>query len=414
MQGMQGGGGIESARSWWLAALALVIASLSFGAVTAVPILLKPLAREWDTGAASIAWVHTSTLVGAGLGSLLLARLTDRHGFFPVAVAAALTTAAGLFLASRADGVTTLHLVCGLILGGIGQGAFFSPLAVALSRWFDRHRALALAIASCGQSVGGFVVPPLLRLGAERLGWRSTLEIYAGIALLVLLPAAWAFRRRPPAPREDAVQPAAAAGTGPRERKRRFATLAAGLALASLATFAVVGHLIAHGEERGFEPMAAAALVSTLLGATLVFRLLAGLALQRCGTYRLLVLATALHLAGIAGVAASEGYAALAASAALVGLGFGGYIPAYAVLVRDMFPAQESARRVAEIWFFAFAAAGLGSGAGGWLRDASGSYALPFQAAVTVAAASLLLLCARRRLLAPEDRACGPSQRSAA
>ncbi|WP_157991404.1 hypothetical protein [Caldimonas tepidiphila] len=44
--------GIESAWGWWLV---LAIASLGFGAVTAVPILLKPLAREWGTGAASIA-----------------------------------------------------------------------------------------------------------------------------------------------------------------------------------------------------------------------------------------------------------------------------------------------------------------------------------------------------------------------
>jgi len=66
------GDSIESAYSWWLAALTLIITSLSIGAVTAVPILLKPLAQEWITGAGSIAWVHTSTPTGAGLGSIVL------------------------------------------------------------------------------------------------------------------------------------------------------------------------------------------------------------------------------------------------------------------------------------------------------------------------------------------------------
>ena len=82
---------IECAYSWWMAAMVLVIASISFGAVIAVPVLLKPLAHEWHTGAASIAWVHMSTMIGAGVGSPVLGRLLDRHGFFPIALAGAVS-----------------------------------------------------------------------------------------------------------------------------------------------------------------------------------------------------------------------------------------------------------------------------------------------------------------------------------
>lgn len=193
---------LQSRYSWWVAFVTLVIASLSFGAVTSVPVLLKPLAVEWGTGAGTVAMVHTSAMVGAGVGSLVLGRLLDRFGFFGISVLAASATGLGLLLAGAADDLLTLHLAYGLLIGGIGQGAFFGPLAAAVSQWFDRHRALAIAIAASGQSVGGLLLPPLLRWSAEDVGWRATLQGYGIAAGTLLLACAFVFRR--PAPRHAA------------------------------------------------------------------------------------------------------------------------------------------------------------------------------------------------------------------
>ena len=401
---------IECAYSWWLTLLVLVIASISFGAVTAVPVLLKPLRHEWHTGAAAIGWVHMSTMIGAGLGSLVLGRLLDRRGFFPIALTGAAATALGLFLASRATSLLELHLACGVLIGGIGQGAFFSPMAVALSQWFDRHRALAIALATCGQGIGGLTVPPLLRLGAERIGWRSTLELYAGLSLVVLVPCVLAFRRAPPSVAPVPAVPSSenAADAVDSHRRRRFWTLGLGLALFNLSTFSAIGHLTAYGEERGFSPVAAAGLTSVLLGATLVPRLMTGTLVRRAGAYRMLLMASVLSVGGLFGLSVSQGFGMTATAAALIGLGFGGYLPAYAILVRDMFPAAEAGRRVTEIYFFGFFASGVGSGVGGLLRDRGGSYAITFQCAAWIACSGLLILLARRKLLGGRSRAGSP------
>lgn len=391
---------IESARSWWLALLVLLMASTSFGAVTAIPILLKPLMAEWQTGASSVAMVHTFTLVGGGLGSLVFGRLLDRYDFFPLALVGALATSGGVYLASQAVSLSALYWIGGVLLGAIGQGVLFSPLMVALSRWFDRNVAMAIAIASSGQSVGGLLVPPLLRQGEAWWGWRTSLALYAVAAALVLLPGACLFRRPPPARRTEPLGAAPWEAGFPR-RRTRFWLYGAGFAVFNAITFAAVGHLLAFGEERGYAPLAAAALMSVLLGSTLVFRLASAVFIRRCGAYTVLLWVSALHVVGVLGLAWSGGYAGMALAAAAIGLGFGGYLPAYAILVRDMYPAQQAGRRVAEINCFGFIAAGLGSGLAGAWRDATGSYESTFMVCAVLGVCGLAGLWAGRRVLNP-------------
>lgn len=378
--------------------MTLVIASLSFGAVTSVPILLKPLARYWETGASSIALAHTSAMFGAAIGSLALGRMLDRFGFFRIAMLAATATGLGLLLAASARNLLTLYLAYGVLIGGIGQGAFFSPLAAAVSQWFDRHRALAIAIAASGQSVGGLTLPPLMRWGADAFGWRATLVAYGLVAGLALMACAFAFRRAPP-PHVPPPDPFDTSEEGRSAARGGFLMLGLCMALSNQASFMVIGHLTAFGEEQGFAPAAAAALVSAMLGVTLVPRLFAGQLSYRWGRYRVLLAMSVLLVFGVAWLAVAQGPVSITVGAVLIGLGFGGYMPGYAILVREMFPAAQAGRRIAEIYFFGFVAAGIGSWTSGWLRDLTGGYAIPFGiAACSAGLGAVGLLWLRERL----------------
>jgi len=112
---------IESAYGYWLAAITLLIASLSFGAVTSVAVLLKPIAKEWSLGSGDVALIHCSTMIGAGVGSLLIGRVHDRFGFFWIALLSSVSTAVGLVIAAFATSTLTLHLSYGVLIGGLGQ-----------------------------------------------------------------------------------------------------------------------------------------------------------------------------------------------------------------------------------------------------------------------------------------------------
>ncbi|MCC2677010.1 MAG: transporter [Ramlibacter sp.] len=380
----------ENAYSWRVAAVTLMIASLSFGAVTSVPILLKPLTQHWQTGASTISLVHTSAMFGAAVGSLVLGRLLDKFGFFGIAMLAAVATGLGLLLAASAQNLLTLHLAYGVLIGGVGQGAFFSPLTAAISQWFDRNRALAIAIAASGQSVGGLALPPLMRWGADAIGWRATLGIYGLVAGVALIACAFVFRRKPPALVLAPLRPET--GNVGRPARAAFVVLGLCIALSNHASFIVIGHLTAFGEERGFAPAAAAALVSAMLGVTLVSRLSAGQLSRRWGRYRVLLAMSMLLVFGIGWLAMVQSPIAITVGAILIGLAFGGYLPGYAILVREMFPAAEAGRRIAEIYFFGFIAAGIGTWTGGWLRDLTGGYTTAFQAAACSAGVGVILL----------------------
>lgn len=388
----------DSLRSWWVAAIGVVIGALSFGAVTSIPILLKPLSLHWNTGASTVALVHTSAMFGAAFGGLVLGRMLGRLGFFRIAVFGTLATCVGLVCAANAESLGTMHLVYGLLIGGIGQGAFFSPLTVAVSQWFNRHRAVAIAVVACGQSVGGLVLPPVMRWGVEQIGWRATLTCYGLLAGALLTACAFAFRRPPP---EDAPQHAF---PGTLEMKgsnspRSMLMLGAGMALSNHASFIVIAHMTAFGEESGFAPAAAAAGVSAMLGVTLLSRLSVGHLSARWGSYRVLVAMSILLAIGTASLALAHGAVAIGVAAIVIGLAFGGYLPGYAILVRGIFPAAQAGRRIAEIYFFAFVAAGVGSWTGGWTRDLTGSYTVPFWVAAASAIAGAATLLSLRKSL---------------
>ena len=396
---------IETAYGWWLAALTLVVASIGFGAATCVPILLKPMARDWGASASELALVHTSMLVGAGFGGLVFGRMHDRIGFFPLALLGALATGSGLVAASLSQTIGELHLAFGLLVGACGQGIFFSPLTAALSQWFDRHRPLAIAIAAAGQSVGGLLLPPLLRIVARDYGWRATLLGFGIAGGLTLLACAFAFRRAPPfgaqTQRSGAQELASIVAQTPGRGGAHLLliNLGACLGLFNVATFLVMGHITAAGEELGATPAAAAALLSAMLGASLITRLGTAQLAVRFGRYRMLVAASVLHVIGLLWLSFSAGYAATAIGVTLVGLGFGAYLPGYAVLARELFPVSQAGRRIAEIYFLGFVAAGAGTWAGGLLRAFAGDYGVSFRFAALAAAAGLAALLLQWRKL---------------
>jgi MFS family permease len=317
---------------------------------------------------------------GWGVGGIAMGRTADRIGTkWTVAFGAAMI---GVGLAVSAGHSTwRLWIGHGLFVGLLGIGGINAPCYIYVSRWFDRHRGMALALISSGQYVAGAVWPPIFERGIALFGWRQTMVTFAIAVAAAVVPLALLVLRPPP---EAVYQGAAAAG---RHGGARVLGLPPNLLLALLAAAAFMcclpmampqSHLVAFCSDIGIPASHGAIMLSVLLGCAFFSRQMWGWISDRIGGLRTVLVGSTCQIIAITGFLLVRSEAGLFAVATFFGLGFSGMIPAYVLAVRELFPAAEAAWRVPTLLLFS----GSGMAAGGWvaglLYDQFGFYGVAF------------------------------------
>jgi MFS family permease len=74
-------------------------------------------------------------------------------------------------------------MYCFVFILGVGMGHLNLASEVSVTLGFDKHRSLAVAIASMGGGFGTFVLPFLTTFCLEQYGWRGTFLILSGVML---------------------------------------------------------------------------------------------------------------------------------------------------------------------------------------------------------------------------------------
>jgi sugar phosphate permease len=303
---------------------------------------------------------------------------------------------AGLWLSGFARTLAHLYISYGLLVA-FGQSALgFVGHTALISYWFVRRRATAIGIASMGQGLGALIMVPCTQLLIDRVGWRAAFAVTAAIILLAIVPANALLQRRRPEdmgqfPDGEATAPIDAAPAGHRQQSggARDWTLGAaaqsipfwcitlGHLVLGIALFLINTHLVAHLVTRGLDKLMAAFLFGligfTRLGGTLLW----GVASDRLGRDRSYAIATAIAIAGLAGLIAipqdpAMGFVYLAALVFAIGHSAGN--PTYGAVIADIF----SGRRIGVIFGFLEISFGIGSALGAWLGgyifDVAGTY----------------------------------------
>ena len=99
----------------------------------------------------------------------------------------------GLIASSQAATALQFQLLFGALVG-LGTGSFYAPLMSITTRWFTRHRSLAVALVSAGMSLGSTTVAPFARWLISAYDWRMALVALGGLAWAVIIPAALLVR----------------------------------------------------------------------------------------------------------------------------------------------------------------------------------------------------------------------------
>src|SRR5579871_2039485 len=159
---------VESRTSWVVAAVALTVLSLSYGAPLATVVALKPIAAEFGTTRSAPALAVSLTYIGSGMGGIVMGWIAGRIGLRRVVIVCALMIVLGLVTASY-GGLYQLYASNLLLIGFLGASGMFSPMMAYVTSWFDRHRGSAIALVSSGQYVAGALWPLLFQIGIDEL-----------------------------------------------------------------------------------------------------------------------------------------------------------------------------------------------------------------------------------------------------
>lgn len=380
MDGAAGGGGVDSRASWRTAWLVLAILSISYGSPLIIVVGMKSMQESLGTERSVLALAGALVWVGTGSGGILMGWLADRIGVARTVMIGTCMIAGGLALSSV--GTIWALYVGHALLGFLGNGGVYPPLLVYVSRWFERRRGAAIALISSGQYVAGVIWPSLFERAMAAVGWQAVMLGYAGLVLLLMLPATL-FLKPPPRPAPAPVRTASLV-PGQRPRVAGFHPNVA-QALICIAGFCCCipmsvpsAHLVAFCGDIGIKPTHGAAMLSVMLASAFLARQLWGSLADRIGGLRTVLAGSACQAVAIACFLLTQDEAGLFAVSIAFGFGFSGIIPSYSVAIRELFPASEASWRMPLTLFTAMSGMAFGSWFAGALYDHFGYYAWAF------------------------------------
>ena len=392
---------IETSASWVAASVVLFILTFSYGAPLIVAVALKPIAADLESARSIPALANSLAWLGSGAGAIAFGWIAERLGIARTVVFGAVMMGAGLALAAS-GGSWQLLVGHGLLVGLLGGGAINVPLIVYISRWFDRRRGFAVALVSSGQYIAGALWPPCIALGIAHLGWRATMLAFGVATAVAIVLATLMFLRPPPqntgsSAAYDGVTRGQALGVS---QATLFALLCVAGFLCCTPMAMPPAHLVALCSDLGIAPAQGALMLSVLLGSAFVSRQFWGWLTDRIGGLYTIAAASSCQAGALLAFVFTQDEAGLFAVSAAFGLGFSGIIPAYVVVLRQFFPADEAAWRV-PVWFFSnICGMALGGWLAGYIYDELGSYGPAFVVGLAFNAANIAVigwLAARQR-----------------
>jgi benzoate transport len=153
------------------------------------------IAKEWGIDRAALGVVLSMELIGMAVGSVLLGGIADRIGRRRTMLACLVAMAAGMFLATTAEGVVDLSVW--RLLTGVGIGGMLATInAVAAEFSSLARRNLALALMTIGYPIGAVVGGSIAALLLKGGDWRTVFE-FGAIITTCFIPLVFFFVPEP-------------------------------------------------------------------------------------------------------------------------------------------------------------------------------------------------------------------------
>jgi MFS family permease len=379
---------VDSRASWLRLSIALLLMTIGAAGMYVIVVVLPAVQSEFQINRAQASLPYTLTMIGFGLGGILMGRLGDKFGVALPLVGASMSMGLGFIVAAYASNFWIFAFAQGVLIGLLGSSATFAPLMTDISFWFNKKRGIAVAICASGNYLGGAVWPAIVQPMVDAHGWRAT---FIGIGLFcwaTMIPLSLLLHRGTKASKLLRVQATPNANAvmngnskemplGMPAKKLLFLLCIAGVACCVAMAMPQV-HIVAYCNDLGYGTMRGAQMLSTMLAFGIASRLISGLICDRIGGLRTLMLGSVLQGTALLLFIPFDGLISLFVISALFGLFQGGIVPSYAIIVREHFSPSFAGANVGTV----IMATLLGMALGGWMSgkifDLTGSYHAAF------------------------------------
>jgi MFS family permease len=390
-------------EGWRIVAVCFLVATFGWGlGFYGQSVYLAELQRSqgWPTSL-----ISTATTFFYLFGALLVAFISEAvRSFGPrnCLLGGVVTMAAAAVLLGEVTAPWQLYAVNALLAFG-WAGTSLGIITNTLGLWFDKKRGMAISLALNGASFGGIVGVPLLVAAIGRFGFSGAMTAAAATMLVLIVPVILIFVGRPPGHGSIAAELTAAdAASASRIRAQAFrdvAFLTVSIAFA-LVLFAQVGfivHLISFldpliGRER------AAIAVAMLTAMAMAGRVLFSTVIDRLNQRLASAISFASQAVALAIIIHSRNDLVLIAACALFGFSVGNLITLPALIVQREFDPRSFGVLISLITAINQITYAFGPGIIGLLRDASGSYTLPFHVCIGLELTAAVLIMIRGKV----------------
>jgi MFS family permease len=361
--------------SWFRLGVSLALSTLGGIGLWAPVVALPIVQQEFGVDRAGASIPYTLTMVGFGIGGVLMGKIADRFGILVPLFFGTLVLGIGFVAAAHSTSYWWYIAAQAGLIGLFGVATTFGPLVADVSLWFQKQRGIAVAIVASGNYLAGAMWSPLLTRSIEAYGWRTSFWVIGVLCVVLMLPLTLLLRRR--ATLDEKPSPTAGASTATGTPALQALLVLAGLACCVAMSMPQV-HIIAYCGDLGYGAAAGAKMLSLMLGFGVVSRLLSGYFSDKIGGVGTLIIGSVMQCLALLFYIPFDGLASLYVVSALFGLSQGGIVPSYALIVRDNFPAKEAGFRISLV----LTSTVFGMALGGWLSgeifDKTGSYTWAF------------------------------------
>jgi len=332
---------VESPYRWVIVAAGGLLGCVAIGTMFSLPVLLRPISEDTGWSTTGISTAMTIGFLALAFGSMVWGGLSDRFGPRLVVLAGSVLLAGSMAVASQASSLVEFQLVFGLVVG-VATAAIFAPMMACVTGWFETQRSLAVSLVSAGMGMAPMTMAPLAAWLVTGHDWRTTMLILAGIAAVIMIPAALLVKTPPAlAGRTDATADAetpAEMTVGQAVRTPQFIILLVTNFFCCATHSGPIFHTVSYAITCGIPMIAAVSIYSVEGLAGMGGRIAFGFMGDRFGAKNVLVTGLLLQAFGVLAYFFVSGLAGFYTVAALVGFIYAGVMPLYAVIARENFP----------------------------------------------------------------------------